>query len=151
MRFRIDRPIRGRRGARIVGLDPGAERIIDRVAHLPWGQARFFSLAEPVGEIIDGGSESVTLRGADGVTSSLLDELAEADVAVMIGTTQSDARAATVIGAACTVRRIMTAGLIIGEGALVSETVTALRPHARVLMVSDDEQDVVEVLMALRA
>jgi hypothetical protein len=151
MRFRIDRPIRGREGARIVGLDAGADLIVDRVARLPWGKARFFTLAQPVGEIVGGGSESVILRDVDGDETSLLDELADADVVVMVGTTGSDASAATIIGAACTVRRIMTAGLIIGERVLIGDTVTALRPHARVLMVTDDEQDVVEVLRALRA
>ena len=30
MRYRIDRPIRGRRGARIIGLDTGADAIVER-------------------------------------------------------------------------------------------------------------------------
>jgi hypothetical protein len=151
MRYRIDRPIRGRRGARIVGLDPGADAIVERIAHEPWGHARFFALAEPVGEVGDGGSESVTLRGADGAVSSLLAELDEADVVIMVATIESDAAAATIIGAACTVRGIMTAGLVIGDRALVGATVAAIRPHARVLMVSGDERDIIDVLTALRA
>jgi hypothetical protein len=93
----------------------------------------------------------VSLRDTEGAVSSLFDELADADVVMMIGTTESDAAAATIIGAACTVRGVMTAGLIIGESAMVGATVTALRPHARVLMVTEDEQDVAEVLIALRA
>jgi hypothetical protein len=148
MRYRIDRPIRGRTGARIIGLDTGADAIVERISHQSWGHARFFSLAEPVG---DGGSESVTLCDADGAVSSLLDELEEADVVVMVATTESDAAAATIIGAACTVRGIMTAGLVIGERALVGATVASVRPHARVLMVSGDERDVIDVLTALRA
>ncbi len=148
MRFRIDRPIRGRRGARIIGLDEGANAIVRRIAGGPWGHARFFSLAGPVGE---GGSESVLLRNADGVESNLLAELDEADVVIMVATTEADGTAATIIGAACTVRAIMTAGLVIGESAAVGETVAAVRPHARVLMVSGDEHDVVDLLSALRA
>jgi hypothetical protein len=151
MRYRIDRPIRGRRGARIIGLDTGADAIIERVSQQSWGHARFFSLTEPVGDVGDGGSESVTLRDADGAVSSLLAELEEADVVIMVATTESDAAAATVIGAACTVRGIMTAGLVIGEPTLVGATVAAVRPHARVLMVSGDERDVIDVLTALRA
>jgi hypothetical protein len=69
----------------------------------------------------------------------------------MVATTGSDAAAATIIGAACTVRGIMTAGLVIGERELVGATVAAVRPHARVLMVSSDERDVIDVLTALRA
>jgi hypothetical protein len=45
----------------------------------------------------------------------------------------------------------MTAGLILGDRAEVSEAVSALRPYARVLMVTEDEDDVAAVLTALRA
>ena len=149
MRYRIDRPILGHRGARIIGLDTGADAIVARISREPWGHARFFSLAGPVGEV--GGSEAVTLRGTDGARSSLLAELDEADVVIMVATTETDGAAATIIGAACTVRAIMTAGLVIGERSLVGATVAAVRPHARVLMVSGDEHDVVDLLSALRA
>lgn len=149
MRYRIDRPIRGRRGARIVGLDAGADLIIERIAREPWGHARFFGLAEPVEDLGDGGSVSVTLRGVDGEKCSLLPQLDDADVVIMVATTDADAAAATVIGAACTVRAIMTAGLVIG--ARTDDTVAVMRPHARVLMVSGDERDVVDLLTALRA
>ena len=151
MRYRIDRPIRGRRGARIIGLDTGADAIVERISHQQWGHARFFTLAGPVAVVGDGGSESVMLRDADGAVSNLLAELEDADVVIMVATTESDAAAATIIGAACTVRGIMTAGLVIGERALVGATVAAVRPHARVLMVSGDERDIIDVLTALRA
>ena len=45
----------------------------------------------------------------------------------------------------------MTAGLVLGEQHDVADTVTALRPHAQVLLVTSDDQDVAEVLTALRA
>jgi hypothetical protein len=151
MRYRIDRPIDGRRGARIIGLDKGGDAIVERISHEQWGHARFFTLAARVGDVGDRGSESVTLRDTDGGTSGLLAELEDADVVIMVATTESDAAAATIIGAACTVRGIMTAGLVIGERALVGGTVAAVRPHARVLMVSGDERDVIDVLTALRA
>ena len=151
MRYRIDRPIRGRRGARIIGLDTGADAIVERISRQPWGRARFFSLAEPVGDVSDRGSDSVALRDTAGEMSSLLAELEDADVVIMVATTEADAAAATIIGAACTVRAIMTAGLVIGERTLIGATVAGLRPHARVLMVSGDERDVVDLLTALRA
>lgn len=151
MRYRIDRPIPGRSGARIVALDEGAERIIERISRRPWGHARFLSLAEPVLDVGDRGSESVGLRDTDGEISSLLTELADADVVVMVATTEADGAAATIIGAACTVRAIMTAGLVIGDQGRIGGVVAALRPHARVLMVTGDEQDVIDLLAALRA
>ncbi|AKS34855.1 3-methyl-2-oxobutanoate hydroxymethyltransferase [Mycolicibacterium goodii] len=149
MRYRIDRPIRGRQGARIVGLDPGADAIVDRISQQHWGHARFLALAGPVGDT--DGSESVPLRDSSGQPSNLLAELTDADVVIMVATTGADAAAATIIGAACTVRAIMTAGLVIGEHARIGPTVAALRPHARVLMVGGEERDVVDLLTALRA
>jgi hypothetical protein len=149
MQYRIDRPIRGRSGARIIALDAGARAIVERISLEPWGHARFFSLAEPVGDVGGRGSQAVFLRDADGRTSSLVSELDAADVVIMVATTHADAAAATIIGAACTVRAIMTAGLVIGEG--VDATISALRPHARVLLVGGDERDVVDLLTALRA
>jgi hypothetical protein len=151
MRHRIDRPIRGRSGARIIGLDRGADDVVQRIAGETWGHARFYGLAEPAADPDAGGSAAVMLRDVGGAESSLLAELEEADVVIMVATTAADGAAASIIGAACTVRAIMTAALVIGEPAAVVGTVATVRPHARVLMVSTDERDVVDLLSALRA
>jgi hypothetical protein len=127
--FRIDRPI-GSRAAVVVALDDEAAEVVDRVAEKPWGAARFFHA---------GG-------GAD-----LAGELANADVAIMIATADADADAAAAIARTCVERGIMTAGLILGDRLEVAAAVSALRPYARNLMVTDDEEDVAEVLTALRA
>ncbi len=44
----------------------------------------------------------------------------------------------------------MTAGLVLGDGFEAEDAVAALRPHARVLLLSADESDVFELLTALR-
>jgi hypothetical protein len=129
-RFRIDRPIRGG-SARVVGLDAEAAEIVRRVAGQPWGDARFLT------------GEELTLR--------LDEELADADVVVMIATCDDGAEAASAIARACADRGITTAGLILGEKLEVGAAVSALRPYARILMATDDEDDVSEVLTALRA
>ena len=126
-RFRIDRPIGGR-AALVVALDDDAAGVVERVAELPWQGARF-------------------VRSGAGVP----DELDSSDVAIMIGTAGADAEAASRIAAACSERGIMTAGLILGPRAEVRATIAALRPYARNLMVTDDEDDVAAVLTALRA
>jgi hypothetical protein len=69
----------------------------------------------------------------------------------MIATAGADGDVASAIGRACAERGIMTAGLIVGDRADVAPAVSALRPYARNLMVTDDEDDVAEVLTALRA
>lgn len=154
-RFRIDVPIAGRRAARIVALDEGAAVVVRRVAERHWSGARFFTCVAPTPPVNGRGSNGaladVVLRATDGSESRLSEELAGADVAVMVATADDGAKAASAIGDACTLRGIMTAGLILGEGREASAAVSALRPHARVLMVTKDEHDVSEVLTALRA
>jgi hypothetical protein len=126
-RFRIDRPIGGR-SALVVALDDEAAAVVDRVAERPWRGARF-------------------LHAADWHP----DGLGDTDVAIMIATAGADGDVASAIGRACAERGIMTAGLIVGDRADVAPAVSALRPYARNLMVTDDEDDVAEVLTALRA
>jgi hypothetical protein len=128
-RYRIDRPISGR-SARIIALDPGAAEVVQRVAELPWGASRFFP---------------------DASAFSVATELDDADVAIMIGTADADGDTAAAIARACAERGIMTAGLILGDRLEVGDAVSVLRPYARNLMVTEDEDDVAAVLSALRA
>jgi hypothetical protein len=125
-RFRIDRPI-GARSAVVVALDGAAAEVVDRVAEKPWRGARF----------VHAGDGSVDLE--------------DVDVVVMIATADADADNTRGLAEACFERGIMTAGLILGEGRDVAAAVSALRPYARNLMVTEDEEDVAEVLTALRA
>jgi hypothetical protein len=128
-RYRIDRPIAGR-SARIVALDETAAELVARVAELPWGASRFYP---------------------DAGTFDAATELDDADVAIMIGTADADGETAGSIARACAERGIMTAGLILGDRLDVGDAVSALRPYARNLMVTEDEDDVAAVLTALRA
>jgi hypothetical protein len=147
-RFRINAPIKGRRASRIVALDEGAAPIVTRVAALPWGGARFFV---GVSGGTPGQADTLTLRGVGGGESRLAEQLEGAEVTVMVATANDGAEAAWAIGHACFERGVMTAGLVIGDGHAATQAVAALRPHARVLLVTNDEHDVAEVLTALRA
>jgi hypothetical protein len=147
-RYRIDVPIVPSRATRVVALDAGAVDVVTRVSSMLWASARFLISAasehDPDDEVA-----RVELRTVDGETTDLADELAGVDVAVMVATSDEGAEAASVIGAACTVRGIMTAGLVLGRGD-DSSAVSSLRPHARFILVTNDEDDVPEVLTALR-
>jgi hypothetical protein len=92
--------------------------------------------------------------GIDGGPATLADELASASVVVMIATSDSGADCAYALGKACWERGIQTAGLVLGDGTLggtaAAAAVAALRPHARVLLPSANETDVVDILTALR-
>ena len=100
----------------------------------------------PAGEYAD-----LQLRTVDGESVRLSEELAEADFVMMIATEGRGAAAATTIGDACTLRGIMTAGLIVGTNGESAAALTALRPNARVLLVTGDEQDATELLAAVGA
>ena len=146
-RYRIDRPIAPSRAGRIVALDDGAAAVLARTAQLDWANARFYVCEST-------GADGLLLRTIDGVPATLADELASASVVVMVATGDRGADCAYALGKACWERGVQTAGLVLGdgtsEGTAASAAVAALRPHARVLLPSADETDVVDLLSALR-
>ena len=148
-RYRIDKPIAPSRAGRVVALDQQAAEVLARTAQLEWANARFY-VCESSGD----GQDNVLLRGIDGGPATLADELASASVVVMVATTDAGADCAYALGKACWERGIQTAGLVIGDGThggtAAAAAVAALRPHARVLLPSADEDDVVDLLTALR-
>jgi hypothetical protein len=149
-RYRIDRPIRPARAARIIALDTPAAEIARGAAQVEWASARFL-VCEGVG---GGAVGELLLRGIDGEPAVLDEVLGGADVVVMLATGDSGAGCAYAVGKACWERGIMTAGLVLGDGSEAEEAdeaVAALRPHARVLLPTADESDLTELLSALRA
>lgn len=149
-KYRIDYPLVPTRGARVIALDEGAEKIIRKTAQSDWKTAHFFTIETAPGnsEYIDD-SVNVNLRSLDGRQVPLQDELNGVDVVIMIATRDSGSSAASIIAAACTVRGIMTAGIIISNDA--TSTVAALRPHARILLISASDTDLETLLTAIRA
>lgn len=150
-RFRIDYPDATLRASRIIAVDERAAEVVRRLAGQRWGGGHFlvFEAAIPVNG--SGGEPAdATLRAADGSGVLLSDELDDADVVVMIATAEAQAQAASVIGDACAMRRIMSAGLVISDIGDADDVVSALRPNAMVLVVLKDGDDVPEILSALR-
>lgn len=148
-RYRLDYPITPSPATRVIALDAGAEPTLRDVAAQSWARARFFVACPPSASgkwpPADG------LRTLDGRPVALAEQIDGASGVVLLATADAAAAAAAAIGAACTVRGIMTAGLILGERREVQGAVSAMRPYARVLMVTEDQRDVAEVLTALRA
>ena len=86
-----------------------------------------------------------------GETVELDEALDGSNTVVMVSTDGSNGEAVATIGAACKVRGIMTAGLVVTPGTLTSDALSHLRPHARILLVPAEEDDLVELLRATRA
>jgi hypothetical protein len=152
-RFRINAPIAPARAARVVALDEGAARVVRVVAGHEWANARFLVCeGAPATGTGDRAGAGLLLRDVvDGAPALLGEELTRADAVFLIATEDSGAACAWVIGKACAERGVMTAGFVVGDGFEADDAVAALRPHARVLLPTADESDVVEVLRALRA
>lgn len=163
-RFRITVPLAPARNARVIALDRGAEAVARRVARGPWAKARFYVVGDGVG----GGPGGVSLSDGPGCgpgdelghapplfelhgrPAALADVLTGTDVVVVLATEDSGRAQAAAIGRACSARAITTAGVILGDGFEADDAMAALRPHARVLLLSADESDVFELLTALR-
>jgi hypothetical protein len=154
-RFRINAAPQTARSTRVVALDEGATALVRRLAELSWRGAHFLSY-DPTGSGLAGVDQDseladIVLATPDGNQVRLSEQLADADFLMMIATADDGAAAASAIGNACTLRGIMTAGLVLGEQREVAAAVSALRPHARVLLVTDDQQDAAEILSAVGA
>jgi hypothetical protein len=146
-RYRIDAKPQTPRSTSVVALDDGALTLVRALAAQEWNRARFLGLPDGA----DGDYADLQLLTVAGEPVRLSEELAEADFVMMIATGGRGADAASTIGDACTLRGIMTAGLVVGGDGETHAALTALRPNARVLLVTGDEQDATELLAAVGA
>jgi hypothetical protein len=153
-RYRIDARPQAPRNTSVVALDDGAMAVVRELAGQEWNAARFLGCAHGA----DGGEggagadyADLELCTVDGEQVRLSEELAAADFVMMIATEGGGAVAAATIGDACTLRGITTAGLIVDTNGESGAALTALRPNARVLLVTGDERDATELLAAVGA
>lgn len=149
-RYRIDAEITPGRGACVIALDSAALEAVRRVAAAKlWANARFCS-ASPGQTGGDGRIPDLLLLPLAGGEVRLSEVLPNVDAVVMVATTDAGAALAAAAGQACTLSGVMTAGLVLSRGGEAGATVSALRPHARVLLVPADEDDIAGVMTALR-
>ena len=156
-RFRVDYPNSRPRAVKVIALDPPSERVVKRLAQGTWHGASFFTALKfdgaPRGG--EGWSMQAWLSDLAGRTKALVEEVASADLVVMVSSAGTSARAAAVIGEACAVRKVMTMALIIGSeqrsNEELSKTLATLRPYASMLVIANDDAYVEEMLAALRA
>lgn len=147
-RFRLDYPLVPARAVRVIGLDPATGEAVRVAAREQWHHTRFYSVVAAT----DGGAETgLDLADVpDGAARSLAGELDGVDAVVMVASSGAGAEAAATIGAACALRGIMTAGLLLSGGDSHSP-LTLLRRYARMLLVPADVDDLIELLRAIRA
>lgn len=156
-RFRVDYPNSKPRVVKVVALDTPSEQVVKRVAQRAWQRATFFTSIKFEGAPRGGESWSMQAWLGDlaGRAKALVEEVAGADLVLMVSTAGSSAQAAAVIGEACAARKVMTMALIIGSeqqsDEALSKTLATLRPYASMLVVANGDEYIEEMLSALRA
>ena len=156
-RFRIADPNSLPRAVKIVALDARSEQVVKRLAQQNWRNANFFTASAFAS--VQHASTSFSMEGwlsdLTGRTKNLIDEVAGADLMVMIASAGENAHAAAIIGEACQLRHVMTTALVLGsetagEGPL-AQTLAQLRPYANMLVTAASEDYIADMLTALRA
>ena len=154
-RYRIDAPNSRPRSVKVIALDHPSERVVKDLSQRKWNNASFFTASAFGTTPRQGESFSGWLSDLAGRTKALVEEVASADLVVMVSSAGTCAQAAAVIGEACAVRKVMTMALIIGSEQRsndeLSKTLASLRPYAQMLVIASGDEYIEEMLAALRA
>jgi hypothetical protein len=154
-RFRIDAPNSKQRAVKVIALDPPSERVVKELAQRTWNRAAFFTASAFGGAPRAGESFSGWLSDLAGRTKDLIDEIDSADLVVMVAAAGESAQAASIIGEACSIKRVMTTALVLGSSTVsdeaLSKTLSHLRPWALMLVIASAEEYIADMLTALRA
>ena len=156
-KFRIDRPNSQARAVKVIALDAPSERVVKELAQSHWQRASFLTATAFSGAPRKGEPFSMNgwLNDLAGRTKDLVDEVNSADLVVMVATAGENAAAAAIIGEACSLKHVMTTGLILGGNGASDETISKmlaqLRPHVMMLVISSADEYIKDMLTALRA
>ena len=155
--FRINYPNSKPRAVKVIALDEASEAVVKRLAQGTWQRATFLTALKFHGAPRSGDNWSMKdwLSDLAGRTKDLIDEVASADLVVMVSSAGTGAEAAAVIAEACAVRKVMTTALIIDSETKssdeLSKTLASLRPYASMLVIAHNEDYIEAMLAALRA
>ena len=154
-RFRIDAPNSVPRAVKVIALDEPSEHVVKALAQRQWTRATFFTASAFGGAPTAGESFAGWLSDLAGRTKNLVEEVNSADLVVMVAAAGESAGAASIIGEACSLKRVMTTGLILGgadkSDEALGKTLSQLRPWALMLVIASAEEYVEDMLRALRA
>jgi hypothetical protein len=156
-RFRIQAPNSKPRAVKVIALDAPSEGIVKRLAEKGWNGAAFFTASAFAGA--PRAHDPVTVGGwlsdLAGRTKDLVDEVASADLVVMVATAGESAQAASLIGEACSLRRVMTTALVLGSAStsdeVLAKSLAQLRPWSLMVVIASAEDYIADMLTALRA
>jgi hypothetical protein len=158
-RFRVQAPNSTPRAIKVIALDAAGEAVVRRLAGTGWKHATFFTAAsrgDPGGRgDLPPASADDALSDLAGHIRSVTNEVDTADLVVLVAGPGGDAPAASLIGQACSLRRVMTTAFIVGvtsasEHAL-SKTLAQVRPWSLMVVIADSDDYIDDMMTALRA
>ena len=136
-RFRVQAANSKPRAIKVVALDGPSESVVRRLATASWSHAAFFTASSSAG------------------TCDVMIEVDTADLIVMVATAGAEMHAASMIGEACSRKRVMTTTLIVGAAAAsdeaLSKTLAEVRPWSGMVVIADAADYIDDLLTALRA
>jgi hypothetical protein len=154
-RFRINDPNSKPRAIKVIALDRPSEGVVKRLAQAPWINATFLTAFASISRHGERFSIQGWLSDLAGHTKNLVDEINSADLVVMVATAGEDAQVASIIGEACSLKRVMTTALVLGAASIsdeaLSQSLAQLRPWALMLVIANAEEYISDMLAALRA
>jgi hypothetical protein len=156
-RYRINDPNSRPRAVKVMALDGPSVALVKRLAHDQWDSASFFiiSASTTVPRADTRFSMANWLTDIAGRSKDLVDEIGTADLVVMIATAGENVLGASVIGEACSLKRVTTTAFVLAgpstPNEALSRTLAELRPWALMLVIASADDYVADMLRALRA
>ncbi len=144
-RFRVQAPNSRPPSITVVALDAAAEAVIRRLADGGWQQATF----------VVAGSSGDALTDLRGGRLSADEMVQRADLVVLVAGPGGRAQGASIVCEACSRRRVMTTGCVVGAASApepeLSKTLAQLRPWSLMLVIARGDDYVDAMMTALRA
>jgi hypothetical protein len=158
-RFRVQAPNSTPRAIKMIALDAAGEAVVRRLAGAGWKHATFFTAAsrgEPDGRgDLSPAAADDALSDLAGHTRSVANEVDHADLVVLVAAPGGQAQAASLIGQACSLRRVMTTAFIVGVASAsekaLSKTLAQVRPWSLMVVIADNDDYIDDMMTALRA
>jgi hypothetical protein len=142
--FRVQAPNSRPRAITVIGLDTAGGDVVERLGATAWQHATLLT-ASPDG----------ALRDRSGRTRVVRDEIDGADLVVLVAGPGGRADAAALIGEACSQRRVMTTGFLVGAASApereLSKTLAQLRPWSLMVVIASNDDYIDDMMTALRA
>jgi hypothetical protein len=157
-RFRVQAPNSMPRAIKVMALDAAGDAVVRRLAGIGWKHGTFFTVAsrgDPGGRGDLSATADDALVDLAGHIRSVTDEVDNADLVVLVAGPGGHAQAASLIGQACSLRRVMTTAFLVGAASAsdkaVSMTLAQVRPWSLMVVIAESDDYIDHTLTALRA